>query len=125
MSRILRCKKCGDIIQSKHTHDMVWCKCGAIAIDGGDSYCKLTGKLEDMEFLIPQSEIKKQEYITKKDFNLIVNDILCQVKPIKLRKEIASRLLEIFNNKEQQIADLDRALKLSVDTCLKLQSKIK
>ena len=30
-----RCKKCGDIIESKHQHDFVRCSCGEIFIDGG------------------------------------------------------------------------------------------
>ena len=61
MSNILRCKKCGDIITSKHTHDMVWCKCGAIAIDGGDDYCKITGNPEDMEVFVPSKLIEEKE----------------------------------------------------------------
>lgn len=35
-----RCKKCGDIIESKHVHDYVKCKCGAIAVDGGHYYLR-------------------------------------------------------------------------------------
>jgi|UniRef100_UPI00352B2C28 hypothetical protein len=42
----VRCKKCGDIIESKNRHDMVWCKCGAIAIDGGKDYQRFTGSLK-------------------------------------------------------------------------------
>lgn len=34
----VRCKKCNDIIESKHRYDMVWCKCGSIYIDGGNEY---------------------------------------------------------------------------------------
>lgn len=33
-----QCKKCGDIIESKYTHDYVRCKCGSIATDGGTEY---------------------------------------------------------------------------------------
>ena len=36
----IRCKRCGDIIESKHTHDFVWCSCGSCAVDGGTSYLK-------------------------------------------------------------------------------------
>ena len=57
MSNKLKCKKCGDIIQSKHRHDMVWCKCGAIAIDGGGDYCKVSGNLEDIEFIKEEPEV--------------------------------------------------------------------
>lgn len=35
-----KCRKCGDIIESKHVHDYVSCKCGAIAVDGGHYYLK-------------------------------------------------------------------------------------
>lgn len=53
MQSIQRCKKCGDLIWSSDVHDMVWCKCGAIAIDGGEDYCKVTGNLDDMEDVKP------------------------------------------------------------------------
>ena len=36
----IRCKRCGDIIESKRTHDLVWCSCGSCAVDGGTSYLK-------------------------------------------------------------------------------------
>ena len=31
----IQCKKCKDIIESKHVHDFKWCKCRSIAVDGG------------------------------------------------------------------------------------------
>lgn len=48
-----RCKRCGDIIESEYTHDFKFCKCGAIAVDGGHSYIKRCFKysptdIEDM-----------------------------------------------------------------------------
>ena len=61
MGNILRCKKCGDIITSDERHDMNWCKCGAIAIDGGDDYCKITGKPEDMEVFVPSKLLAEKE----------------------------------------------------------------
>lgn len=47
----VRCRKCGDVIQSRHVHDMKWCECGAIAIDGGEHYMRLLGDKEDIEVL--------------------------------------------------------------------------
>lgn len=44
-----RCKLCNDVIQSQHQHDFKWCKCKAMAIDGGNSYTKLMGNIENME----------------------------------------------------------------------------
>lgn len=47
----IKCKKCGDIIESKHQHQFVVCKCGAVAVDGGHSHLSRTGKREDWEDL--------------------------------------------------------------------------
>ena len=62
MSRIIRnmarCKKCGDVIESKYRHDFVWCSCGAMAVDGGHDYLKRCGEFEEVEEL---SEVEKDE----------------------------------------------------------------
>lgn len=42
-----KCKKCGDEIESTHTHNFVTCSCGAIAIDGGKDYFKRSGNPQD------------------------------------------------------------------------------
>ena len=34
----IRCKLCGDVIESKHRHDFVECSCGACYVDGGKDY---------------------------------------------------------------------------------------
>jgi hypothetical protein len=34
----VRCKKCNDIIESKHSYDFKKCKCGTIFLDGGKTY---------------------------------------------------------------------------------------
>jgi hypothetical protein len=34
----VRCKKCNDIIESKHSNDFRQCRCGAIFVDGGTDY---------------------------------------------------------------------------------------
>ena len=47
----LRCKKCNDIIESKNNHDMVYCQCGAIYVDGGNEYQRYGwsgGNVEDL-----------------------------------------------------------------------------
>lgn len=53
----IRCKKCGDIIESKSVHDFVWCSCKACAVDGGHDYLRRIGNLEDWKDL---SEIEKE-----------------------------------------------------------------
>ena len=63
MGKIIKCKKCGDLIQSKHRHDMVWCKCHSVAIDGGDDYCRWAGNKENIEFYVKEEDVKKKEMI--------------------------------------------------------------
>lgn len=45
----IRCKHCGDVIESKHHYDFKWCKCGCCAVDGGLDYTRrcFTNKAED------------------------------------------------------------------------------
>lgn len=52
-----QCAKCGDLIVSKHRHDYVTCKCGAISIDGGNAYLKRSAR--NFEDLIEMSEYEK------------------------------------------------------------------
>ncbi|MDF9507249.1 hypothetical protein P5808_30140 [Bacillus cereus] len=44
----IQCKKCGDVIESRFSHDFKYCSCGAIAIDGGLDYARITGEPEDV-----------------------------------------------------------------------------
>ena len=52
----IKCKKCGDTIESTYRHDFKFCKCGAVAVDGGKDYLRRLGYEEDYEEL---SEVKK------------------------------------------------------------------
>jgi hypothetical protein len=40
-----QCLDCEDIIESKHRHDFVKCKCGNSFLDGGDDYIRGGGNL--------------------------------------------------------------------------------
>lgn len=54
ISNKARCKHCGDVIESKYTHDYQTCSCGAIAVDGGTEYlrrCFRTKPEDDFEDL--------------------------------------------------------------------------
>ena len=44
-----KCRKCKDVIESKHRHDFVSCKCGSIFVDGGNDYIRRGGNPEDFE----------------------------------------------------------------------------
>lgn len=51
------CAKCDDFIVSKHRHDFVTCKCGAISVDGGQEYLRRVGDLSaaiDMSWALPE-----------------------------------------------------------------------
>ena len=40
LRNMIKCKKCGEIIESKSTHDFNWCKCGTVFVDGGHEYLR-------------------------------------------------------------------------------------
>ena len=50
----IRCKHCGDVIESKRRHDYHECSCGTVSVDGGLSYLRRgfkTSPEEDFEDL--------------------------------------------------------------------------
>lgn len=49
ISNKIKCKKCGDVIESKNINDYKRCSCGAVAVDGGKDYLKRIGNKEDYE----------------------------------------------------------------------------
>jgi hypothetical protein len=48
---IARCKRCGDVIESKHRHDFVTCSCGNLSVDGGRAYLRRGFKSGEWEEL--------------------------------------------------------------------------
>lgn len=40
----IKCKCCGDIIESKYRHDFVTCSCGSCSVDGGLDYARRCGE---------------------------------------------------------------------------------
>jgi len=59
----IKCKKCGDVIESTYRHDFKFCKCGAVAVDGGKDYLRRLGYEEDYEELSEiENEDKKDEW---------------------------------------------------------------
>ena len=54
----IKCKHCGDVIESKSVHDYVKCKCGAVAVDGGHYYLKRSFKTSPEEDFEELSETK-------------------------------------------------------------------
>lgn len=48
-SNSIKCKNCGDVIRSKNIHDMVYCKCHLVFVDGGSWYTRCGGELDLIE----------------------------------------------------------------------------
>lgn len=55
----IKCKKCGDIIESIHVHDFKYCKCGEVAVDGGKAYLRRLGNRADWE--------EMSDYVTEEE----------------------------------------------------------
>ena len=45
ISNQVECLKCGDRPFSRDRHDMSYCECGAIAVDGGQEYLRRVGDI--------------------------------------------------------------------------------
>lgn len=63
MGKRIQCKKCKDIIESKHRHDFCKCRCGAISIDGGNNYTRIgtyvPGEFSELVKELDREAIKK------------------------------------------------------------------
>lgn len=53
----IRCKKCGDIIESKSVHDFQMCSCQSSFVDGGHEYIRVGGYPDDIEFLSEYEDV--------------------------------------------------------------------
>lgn len=62
----IRCKKCGDIIESKTVHDFKFCKCESVAVDGGHDYLRRVGAREDWEDLSESERIEDENILWMK-----------------------------------------------------------
>lgn len=48
----IKCLNCGNIIESKTTHDFVTCKCESCHVDGGNDYFRFGGEDFDKMLII-------------------------------------------------------------------------
>lgn len=53
----IRCRKCDTVIESKHRHDLRWCPCKSVFVDGGLEYERAGGELADIEWLSEYEEV--------------------------------------------------------------------
>lgn len=47
ISNKIQCRECGEIIESRSTHDFKRCSCGNCAVDGGTEYLRRECKTEN------------------------------------------------------------------------------
>ena len=57
----IKCKKCGDILESRARHDFKMCSCNSCGVDGGLAYLRRIGDPEDW---IEMSETKEETNVT-------------------------------------------------------------
>ena len=58
----IKCKLCGEVVESKHVHDFVQCKCGACAVDGGHDYLRRCFRDKDCYIDLSESiEISEED----------------------------------------------------------------
>lgn len=54
---VIRCRKCGVVLESKHRHDFVACECGTF-VDGGLDYVRVGGDFANIEYRTEYEEIE-------------------------------------------------------------------
>ena len=66
----IRCKRCGDVIESRGVHEMVWCSCGSCAVDGGREYLRRAYKEEGCY---------EELSVVEKKYNKLVRDKIPEI----------------------------------------------
>ena len=57
IKNVIKCKHCGDVIESTYRHDFVTCTCGCCSVDGGLDYLRRSFKNSEEEDFIDLSEV--------------------------------------------------------------------
>ena len=83
----IKCRTCGDVIESVFTHDLKRCQCGAVEIDGGKEYLRRSANSID-DFIELSTVINEDEIQEKDMIDLGVSRELFQKFPPCLKREI-------------------------------------
>lgn len=59
MGTKIKCKYCQTIIESEHVHDLVFCNCERIFIDGGDEYTRIGFQEPEDYDIIDENNLNK------------------------------------------------------------------
>jgi hypothetical protein len=87
----VRCKRCGDVIESRTVHELVMCSCGACGVDGGLEYLRRLGDPEAYEEL---SEITDASAVTPRQS---MYGLLAKFGPGPTEEEIDENRREMFH----------------------------
>ena len=60
----IRCKLCGEVIESTYRHDFKFCSCKSVAVDGGHDYLRRVGDKSNWEELSETEIIENKDDIT-------------------------------------------------------------
>lgn len=63
----IQCRHCGDVIESRYTHDFKFCSCGAVFVDGGCEYLRRGYRDGPEEDYIELSDYEEEEEDDKAD----------------------------------------------------------
>ena len=67
----IQCLHCKEIIESVHTHDFRFCKCGTVAVDGGKSYRKRMYNKDTDYIELSEFHVEKRKYDLDSDGLLV------------------------------------------------------
>lgn len=56
----IRCKLCNNILDTNTDYDLVYCSCGAVAVDGGDEYHRIIGWKNAWEYVESKGDDKNE-----------------------------------------------------------------
>ena len=65
----VKCRLCGDVIESTYRNDIKSCKCGEITVDGGTDYIR-RGWQTDRANIIELSEYEEEHKIPEEEIRL-------------------------------------------------------
>lgn len=118
----IRCKHCGDTIESVNVHDYVTCSCGACSVDGGHDYLRRSYRTSPEEDFIDLSEyedippctlgeVLKEEFLKPRkeslmDLSLNADIPMYELEAIvdgndRISKDLAEKLAMYFHNSKE------------------------
>ena len=109
ISNKIKCKFCGDIIESKNRHDFKFCSCGKCAVDGGHDYLKRSFSgdnpeecFEDLSVVIEEKlkKIQDEYYDDTEAKHIYEDDLLCEL----LEKLGFNKIVSTYNDSNKWYA---------------------